>query len=435
MEIDPQAAELNEIIIGVNPFVMDLLSARGKGIFFPRQGILSQSAEAKGAEIDATIGIALEDAGSPMALASLKSLINLPGTAAFNYAPSQGRPEIRNIWKTMLQAKNPLLAGAGISLPVVTSALTHGLSLCGYLFIDSGDTVIMPDLHWENYELIFRNGCGASVAFFQTFTDANGFNVAGFRERLLEGRPGKRIVVLNFPNNPTGYTVTVDEAAKIREALVEAAEAGNSILVIVDDAYFGLIFEPGILNESIFGVLCSAHPRILAVKLDGPTKEDFVWGFRVGFATFGTALHSNDLYNALEAKLAGAIRCTISNASNLGQAILLAAYTSEAYEREKAEKFTVLRSRYEKVRDLIAGHMEYREFFTPLPFNSGYFMCIKIVKGNAEAIRRILIRKYQTGVIAQGDCLRLAFSSTPLPMIGKLLDNIFKAAREYNYNK
>jgi hypothetical protein len=57
------------------------------------------------------------------------------------------------------------------------------------------------------------------------------------------------------------------------------------------------------------------------------------------------------------------------------------------------------------------------------------------VKGNAEAIRRILIRKYQTGVIAQGDCLRLAFSSTPLPMIGKLLDNIFEAAREYNYNK
>ncbi len=370
-----------------------------------------------------------------MALASLRSLINLPDTTAFNYAPSQGRPEIRTMWKTMLQAKNPLLAGAGISLPVVTSALTHGISLCGFLFVNSGDIIIMPDLHWENYELIFRNGCGASVASFPTFTEANGFNVAGFRERLLAGKPGKRMAILNFPNNPTGYTVTMDEAAAIRGALVEAAEAGNSILVIVDDAYFGLVFEPGILRESIFGMLCSAHPRILAVKLDGPTKEDYVWGFRVGFATFGTALHSAALYKALEAKLAGAIRGTISNASNLGQTLLLAACAGPAYQAEKSEKFAVLKRRYGMVRDLIVGHAEYREYFTPLPFNSGYFMCIRIVKGDAEAIRRILIRRYGTGVIAQGDCLRLAFSSTPLTMIGKLLDNIYLAAREYNNDK
>jgi aspartate/methionine/tyrosine aminotransferase len=429
MEIDPQAAELNVTIGEVNPFILELLSQRGKGIYFPRQGILSQSAEARGAEINATIGIALDDAGSPMALASLRKLVNLPDTAAFNYAPSPGRPEIRKIWKSMLQAKNPLCAKASISLPVVTNALTHGLSLCGFLFMDPGDTVIMPDLHWENYELIFGNGCEATIDRFPTFTGGNGFNVGGLRERLLAGKPGKRIVVLNFPNNPTGYTVTVGEAAAIRAALVEAAEAGNSILVIVDDAYFGLVFEPGILRESIFGMLCAAHPRILAVKLDGPTKEDYVWGFRVGFATFGTAQSSAALYKALEAKLAGAIRGTISNASNLGQTLLLAAYTSGDYEREKAEKFEVLRLRYEKMRDLIAEHTEYGEFFTPLPFNSGYFMCIRIVKGDPEAIRRTLIHDYRTGVIAQGDCLRLAFSSTPLPMIGTLLDNIYKAAK------
>jgi hypothetical protein len=44
--------------------------------------------------------------------------------------------------------------------------------------------------------------------------------------------------------------------------------------------------------------LCDAHPNILAVKLDGPTKEDYVWGFRVGFLTFGirdaTQIHMFD---------------------------------------------------------------------------------------------------------------------------------------------
>ncbi len=431
MSINPQAAELNEAIRSANPYVFDLLSGRGQKIFFPKKGILSQSAEARGSTINATIGTALEDDGSPMAIASLRSLVNLPGAEYFNYAPSPGRPEIRSIWKEMLVRKNPMLAGRQISLPVVTSALTHGLSMVGYLFVNEGDAVITPDLYWENYELIFGNACGGRIVTFPMFTDKNSFNVAGLAARLAEGKPGKRIVLINFPNNPTGYTVTTGEAEQIRDALVSAANAGNDVLVIVDDAYFGLVFENGILQESVFGLLANAHERILAVKLDGPTKEDYVWGFRIGFVTFGTARSSAGLYGALEAKLGGAIRGSISNSSNLGQVMLLSAYTNKNYEKEKNEKHSVLKRRYEKMRDLFAAHPEYKTFFAPLPFNSGYFMCIRLAGGNAEAVRKLLIQKYSTGVIAQGDdLLRIAFSSTPYAMIEKLLDTIYKAAKE-----
>lgn len=428
-----QAVQLNEAIQLTNPHVFELLSARGKTIYFPKRGILSQSAEARGTAINATIGTALEDDGSPMAIASLRSLVNLPGAECFNYAPSLGRPEIRTIWKEMLLRKNPLLArkASQISLPVVTSALTHGLSMAGYLFVDENDTIITPDLYWENYELIFGNACGGRIAAFPMFTDKNGFNVAGLRQRLNEGKPGKRIVLLNFPNNPTGYTVTTGEAEQIRDILLAAADAGNNVLVIVDDAYFGLVFEKGILQESIFGMLAGAHERILAIKLDGPTKEDYVWGFRIGFMTFGAARSSDALYGALEAKLGGAIRGNISNSSNLGQTMLLSAYTNKNYENEKAGKYGIIKRRYEKVRDLFAVHTEYKTSFTPLPFNSGYFMCIRLAGGNAEAVRKQLIRKYGTGVISQGDdLLRIAFSSTPCAMIEKLLDNIYTAVHE-----
>ena len=428
--MNAQAIELNESIRAVNPQVYDLLSGRGKAIFFPKRGILAQSAEAKGTRINATIGTALEDDGAPMAIPSLRSLVNLPNTESFNYAPSPGRPEIRAIWKKMLVRKNPLLANASISLPVVTSALTHGLSLTGYLFVDAGDTIISPDLYWENYDLVFCNAYGGALATFPMFNAMNGFNIAGLRERLMQGAPGKRIVLLNFPNNPTGYTVTETEAARIRETLLEAADAGNTVLVVVDDAYFGLVYETGILRESIFGLLANAHERILAVKLDGPTKEDYVWGFRVGFMTFGTGRNSPEFYTALEAKLGGAIRGNISNCSNLGQTMLLAAYTDAKYEQEKIEKFNVLRRRFEKVRDLLVQRPEYKEYFVPLPFNSGYFMCVKIISGDAESVRKILIKKYSTGVITQGDCLRLAFSSTPLGEIAQLLENIYRAAQE-----
>ena len=63
------------------------------------------------------------------------------------------------------------------------------------------------------------------------------------------------------------------------------AEAGCNVVAIADDAYFGLFYEDS-LKESLFGKLANLHPRILAIKLDGATKEEFVWGFRTGFITF-----------------------------------------------------------------------------------------------------------------------------------------------------
>src|SRR5690606_14752166 len=128
MAQDPQAVKLNESIKAANPAVLDMLSARGKAIFFPKLGILAQSAEANGKEINATIGIALEDDGSPVALASISRNLNLPAGEAYPYAPSPGRADIRKLWKEMILSKNPGLKGRTLSLPVVTSALTHGLS-------------------------------------------------------------------------------------------------------------------------------------------------------------------------------------------------------------------------------------------------------------------------------------------------------------------
>lgn len=429
MSFDPQALELNETIRSANPNVYDLLSDRGKAIFFPKRGILSQSKEAKGKKINATIGTALEDNGKPMALDTLSQMVKLE-SESFSYAPSPGRPEIRTAWKEMLYKKNPSLAGKSISQPMVSCALTHGLSMAGYLFINPGDVIISPDLYWENYDLVFNLAYGGIIETFPTFVKNKGFNVEALRSKLLQGPVGKKVVILNFPNNPTGYTITNEEAVKIREIFVEAAEKGNRIVVLIDDAYFGLVFEKGILKESIFSFLSDAHERILAVKLDGPTKEDYVWGFRVGFMTFGIASGTATLYGALESKLAGAIRGNISNASNLSQMLLISAYSHPGYDSEKVAKYEILKRRYEKIKNVFTLHPEYKEVFEPLPFNSGYFMCVKLLEADGEAVRKVLLDKYSTGVIAQGPILRIAFSSTPLDVIETLFDNVYNAALE-----
>lgn len=420
----PLATELDAHL---TPSVRALLSRRGREIYFPSKGILGQAAEAKGAAINATIGIALEEDGSPMRLPGLEERVALPPGDVFTYAPSYGKPALRERWRRMIRDKNPALsADTPISLPVVTNALTHALSVAGYLFLDEGDPLILPDLYWGNYRLIYENAFGARLATFPTFTDRGTFDVDGLR-KALGGEPGKRVVLLNFPNNPTGYTPDPDCAKAICDALVDACERGCDVAVLIDDAYFGLVYEEGVFTESIFTLLADAHPRLLAVKIDGPTKEDYVWGYRVGFVTYAIAGGDAGLYRALEDKTAGAVRGAISNASHLGQSLLLAVYDDPRYPEWKAEKKATLTRRYREVRRILDDNPRYREHFEALPFNSGYFMCVRPTKAAPEAVRRALLAEHSTGVIATGDLIRLAFSSTPHAQLADLFAHLYAA--------
>jgi aspartate/methionine/tyrosine aminotransferase len=430
MSTSPQAQPLNQAIANASPAVLAMLSARGRDIYFPKLGILSQSAEARGKEINATIGTALEDDGSAMCLPSLERLVRLPKEDVFPYAPSQGLPEIRAQWARMLLEKNPSLAGKPISQPLVTSALTHGLSMAGYLFCDPGDVLITPDLYWENYDLLFGNACGARLVTFPTFTAGGAFNLDALAAALRAAPGTKAIVSLNFPNNPAGYTPLTGEVERLVALLVERAAAGQRLVVLVDDAYFGLVFEPGVYRESVFAPLCDAHPNLLAVKLDGPTKEDYVWGFRVGFITFGVRGGTPALYAALEAKCAGAIRGNISNCSLPAQSMLLHAWQAAEYAAEKAAKHAVLQARYTRIREILAAHPEYGEAFTALPFNSGYFMCVRPRRVDPEALRQRLLTHYSTGVISLCGIIRLAFSATPIAKLETLFANLYQACRD-----
>jgi aspartate/methionine/tyrosine aminotransferase len=272
---------------------------------------------------------------------------------------------------------------------------------------------------------MFVSRKGARIKTFDLFA-GGGFNTAGLAESL-QGR-SKSLLLLNFPNNPTGYTPTIPETEQIIAIIREAAERGKGLVVLVDDAYFGLVYEKGIITESLFSGLADLHERLLAVKLDGPTKEDYVWGFRVGFITYGVGGSGDKkkIYSALEAKTAGAIRADASNMSHLGQSLLCKAYQDPEYWTEKQQKNETLSSRYQEVKKAL-NHEKYAQAFEALPYNSGYFMCLRLKKGNPEAVRKMLLTQFDTGVISvEPDLLRVAFSATPNKLIPDLMENIYQ---------
>ncbi|MCQ2603848.1 MAG: aminotransferase class I/II-fold pyridoxal phosphate-dependent enzyme [Spirochaetia bacterium] len=422
------ADELNSVL--ENKPVYSLLSDLGKKLYFPK-GIISQSNEAKKDAYDynATIGMAMEN-GQPMYLPSMRTLVGgLSLFEIFAYAPTAGVPELRTVWMKEMLKKNPSLIGKKVSLPIITSGLTHGISLIADLFTEKGDKVLIPDMFWGNYSLIFSVRRGAEIDSFKFFDERYRFNVADLEKKIDEC--GKKVVVLlNFPNNPTGYSLTIEEQMSTVEVLKKKAEEGKSILVICDDSYFGLFFENYIETQSIFASLCDAHDNITAVKIDGSTKEDLVWGFRTGFITYGGKALDDESYAALEKKTMGAIRSTVSSCSTVSQNLILKGLKSSSYHQEKMEVAKKMKNRYNAVKKIVSS-ITYDIPLIPLPFNSGYFMTFVVRDMSAEALRKYLLDRYGIGTISiQDKFLRVAFSSVDTKDIPDLFAKIFKAAKE-----
>ncbi|KZE73628.1 hypothetical protein AV654_03335 [Paenibacillus elgii] len=424
--MNPLAQSLNETIQKESPHVYEMLSELGKQIYFPKVGILSQSAEAKAKakKFNATIGTALEN-GQPMHLKVIQDTLSAYNPKdIYEYAPPAGKPELRTAWRSKIIEENPSLQGKNLGNPIATNALTHGLSIVADLFAGPGDAVIIPDKNWENYELTFGIRRGAELVYYPLYTEDRLFNAAGLRDALLAQKgKGKAIVVLNFPNNPTGYTPGPEEGRAIVAAIKEAAEAGINVVAVTDDAYFGLFFEDS-LHESLAGQLAGLHPRVLSVKIDGATKEEYVWGFRVGFITY--VGQSDAALAALEQKTIGIIRGTISSGPHPSQTFVLHALQSPDFKVQKQEKFDIMKGRANRVKALLDTG-KFDQVWDYYPFNSGYFMCLKLKTVDAETLRLHLLDKYGVGTIALGETdLRVAFSCIEEANIEELFETIYQ---------
>lgn len=427
--LNPLAIELNEKIQSVNPVVFDLLSSLGQRSFVS-SGILSQSMEAnvKAYRLNATRAAALEN-DSAMYLESSRGFApEFAPNLIYSYAPALGQIELRKQWKIQMIAENPTLEGKSFGTPIVTSGMTHGFSLIGDLFVDEGDVLVLPDKIWGNYQSIFGRKHGAEIVTYPFFNSQSRLNTHGFSECLIQAaeRHQKLIVILNFPHNPTGYAINSEEAWQTTQAIKRVAEGGSQLLVIVDDAYFGLWYDGDVLHESIFGWLTNLHPNIIPVKIDGATKQEYAWGLRVGFLTFGL---DEEEMKPLEEKMIALIRVSTSGAAQLSQTMVYQAMGTPEYKSEKQQKYEILKARALKVREVVYAP-SYTELWEAYPFQAGYFMCIRLKQGNAEVVRQHLLDEYGIGIVSLGDNdLRIAYSCVEESEIQSLFDTIAEAIR------
>ena len=263
--------------------------------------------------------------------------------------------------------------------------------------------ILLPDQLWGNYRLTYEVRLGAKIVTYPVLRGAR-LRHRGLRRGARAAGAGPREAdrAAQLPEQPDRLHADGGRGPGARAALRAQAERGTKLVVVLDDAYFGLFYHLGgaSMTESLFGRLANRHPNLLAMRLDGATKELFVWGLRCGFLTFGPG------------RAAGAERARGARSEGEGRdprrRLEQPAALADA-RREGARRGVGGRGAQAEVRDPArAGRAGLRGgeraalpgYFDVYPFNSGYFMCVRLTGVEAETLRVHLLERHRPGLIA-----------------------------------
>ena len=154
---------------------------------------------------------------------------------------------------------------------LVTIGVSEALDIVMRAMINPGDEVLYTEPCFVSYPAEIRMVHGVPVAVETCEKDGFALNPARLREKLS---PKSKILLLNFPCNPTGATLDPATMQEIADIAVE-----HDLLVVTDEIYSELLYEgehvsiaslPGMRERTIF--------------LHGFSKAFAMTGWRVGYA-------------------------------------------------------------------------------------------------------------------------------------------------------
>ncbi|MBI5630006.1 MAG: aminotransferase class I/II-fold pyridoxal phosphate-dependent enzyme [Elusimicrobia bacterium] len=208
-------------------------------------------------------------ASPPNVVAALKAAVDEPWT--HRYPQTQGLPELRKAIAAWYSRRfNVALDPEKEVLPLVGSK--EGLAHLFMALLEPGQGVLVPNpcypVHYNG--VILAGG----KPFLMPLKEENGF-LPNLKKIPAEAARRCKILLLNYPNNPTG--AVLEDAGLLEEALAFSRRHG--CLVAYDNAYSELTFD-GYRAPSILQ-LPGARRR--AVEFHSLSKTYSMAGWRIGF--------------------------------------------------------------------------------------------------------------------------------------------------------
>lgn len=195
------------------------------------------------------------------------------------YAHNLGLPELREAIARYTSALHPAVDASRIA---VTSGGVSALMLAVQALVDAGDEVVAVTPVWPN--LTAQPAILGAHVRTVALVPADGqwtLDLAALRKAVT---PKTRLLIVNAPNNPTGWTMTREEQQAV---LDHCRETGTWILA--DEVYERLYFEPT-PNGCAPSFLDISRPDDRLVVTHSFSKSFLMTGWRLGWLVLPPAL-------------------------------------------------------------------------------------------------------------------------------------------------
>jgi aspartate/methionine/tyrosine aminotransferase len=228
-----------------------------------------------------------------------------------------GLPELREALAAYVSRLHRPIAVDNVA---VTSSGMNALALVEQALLGPGDRAVVVTPLWPNLVE------GPKILGADVQTVALTFGERGWRldlDRLLDAlTPATRVLIVNSPNNPTGWTLTRDE----QSAILDRCRA-HGTWIVADDAYERLFYRDPGTAPSFLDV---AGPDERIISTNTFSKAWLMTGWRLGWIVAPAAL-MDDLGKLIEYNTS----CTPAFVQKAGVAAVTGGEETVAHVRER----------------------------------------------------------------------------------------------------
>jgi aminotransferase len=187
------------------------------------------------------------------------------------YTSNLGLPRLRESISTYVQEHFGIAYDPQSEI-LVTVGVSEAIDLALRALINPGDEVLFHEPCYVSYSPSITLAHGVSVSI-PTFARDNFRLTAAELEKKITSR--SKVLMMNFPCNPTGATQTLAELEKIAALCIR-----HNLIVMTDEIYSELTYD----GASHVSIASLPGMRERTIFLHGFSKAFAMTGFRIGYA-------------------------------------------------------------------------------------------------------------------------------------------------------
>ena len=204
------------------------------------------------------------------------------------YSHNLGLPELRKAIADYMSSNH---GWVGVERVAVTAGGVSALMLAVQALVDPGDPVVVLTPVWPNLTAQAEI-MGAQLRCVSLRPQAGAWTL-DLDALLSEVTPATRLLILNAPNNPTGWTLTTEQ-----QKAILAHCRGTGTWVLADEVYERLYFESS-ANRCAPSFLDVALPDDRLVVAHSFSKSFLMTGWRLGWLVMPASM-THDLGKLIE---------------------------------------------------------------------------------------------------------------------------------------